>query len=175
MIHALLFVLAILVAILLVIVTFAIVFARAVDRLLWDITLPASAQDIIILYDGECGLCDSSVQFVLKHDRTSAIRFAPLQSQPGRELAGNSSQSTNLSTVVLWINGRLFRRSDAALIILRQIGLPWSLAGSVLALIPTRLRDAAYNYVAAHRHAWFPFHGASCRLGTSEDKARFLA
>jgi len=154
----------------------ALLFARTIDRLLWGIALPAPARDVIVLYDGECGLCDWWVQFVLKHDKTKAIRFAPLQSKPGLELAGElEGQPPDLSTVVLWIEGRLFRRSDAAAMILRQLGLPWSFAGLALALIPTPLRDAAYVYVAARRHAWFPFRGASCRLGTSDEKERFLA
>jgi predicted DCC family thiol-disulfide oxidoreductase YuxK/uncharacterized membrane protein YphA (DoxX/SURF4 family) len=151
-------------------------FARAVDGILWKMALPVRSCDMIVLYDGECGLCDYWVQFVLKHDRKKAIRFAPLQSNVGRELAGiQADQPTDLSTVVLWVNGRLFRRSDAACILLRQLGLPWSLGGTALALIPPALRNAGYSFIAAHRHAWFPFHGASCRLGTSEEKKRFLA
>jgi len=34
----------------------------------------------ILLYDGVCGLCNRSVQFILRHDRSAIFRFASLQS-----------------------------------------------------------------------------------------------
>lgn len=145
------------------------------DRFLWRLTLPVRRGEMIVLYDGECGLCDRWVQFVLKHDRRKSIRFAALQSRPARELLGSSDAiPTDLSSIVLWVQGRTFRRSDAILLILRQIGFPWALLGG-FAIIPAFLRDAAYDFVAARRHAWFPWQASSCRLPTSEESARFLS
>ncbi|MBK7833023.1 MAG: DUF393 domain-containing protein [Gemmatimonadetes bacterium] len=40
---------------------------------------------LVLLYDGECGLCDRTVQWVLKRDREGSMRFAPLKSAVGRE------------------------------------------------------------------------------------------
>ena len=37
----------------------------------------------IILYDGVCNLCNSAVQFIIKHDKKDVFRFVPLQSNLG--------------------------------------------------------------------------------------------
>src|SRR6476661_1217687 len=49
---------------------------------------PASARETgavpILLYDGSCGLCAQSVQFVLRHEaRSQRLRFATLQGPHG--------------------------------------------------------------------------------------------
>jgi predicted DCC family thiol-disulfide oxidoreductase YuxK len=40
----------------------------------------------IILFDGVCNFCNSTVNFVLKNDRTKKLRFAPLQSVTGEQI-----------------------------------------------------------------------------------------
>jgi predicted DCC family thiol-disulfide oxidoreductase YuxK len=147
---------------------------RGMDRLLWDISFPLRGKTLIVLYDGECGLCDAWVQFVLKHDGKKSFQFASLQSDLGRRLAGTGDGKTaDLSSVVLWIDGTTYRRSDAICIILRQFGFPWSTLGA-MGFIPAFLRIAGYDFVAARRHKWFP-PPASCRVPTREDKPRFLS
>jgi hypothetical protein len=40
----------------------------------------------IILFDGVCNLCDSSVQYVIKHDKKDIFRFVSLQSELGQKI-----------------------------------------------------------------------------------------
>ena len=40
----------------------------------------------IILFDGVCNLCESSVQFVIKHDVNDQFRFVSLQSELGQKI-----------------------------------------------------------------------------------------
>ncbi len=40
----------------------------------------------IILFDGVCNLCNSSIQFVIKRDKKDIFRYAALQSQVGQKL-----------------------------------------------------------------------------------------
>src|ERR1700727_651013 len=40
----------------------------------------------LLLYDGVCALCNSSVRFIMKHDRPDQFRYAPLDSELGREM-----------------------------------------------------------------------------------------
>ena len=51
-----------------------------------DPVAAAQAEGPIVLYDGVCGLCDRSVQLILRNDRRGRFRFAALQSQAGRAL-----------------------------------------------------------------------------------------
>lgn len=127
----------------------------------------------ILLFDGVCNLCQASVQWVLKRDKAGIFRFASLQSETGQQqltrfgLAGEA-----FDTVVLVAGARIFTRSDAALEILRRLGIPWSWL-SVLRWIPRPLRNAVYDWVARNRYRWFG-KKELCWLPRPEWSDRFL-
>src|SRR3990172_10932307 len=50
----------------------------------------------IVLYDGWCNLCDSSVAFILRRDRHARFRFAALQSPAGTALLGGCASDERL-------------------------------------------------------------------------------
>jgi predicted DCC family thiol-disulfide oxidoreductase YuxK len=85
----------------------------------------ADAEGPIVLYDGVCGLCDRSVQLILRNDRRGRFRFATLQSEGGRALLEHFGlQPEALDSVVLVEGGRAWRRSRAALHIARRMDGP---------------------------------------------------
>jgi predicted DCC family thiol-disulfide oxidoreductase YuxK len=133
----------------------------------------------ILLYDGVCGLCNRSVQFILRHDRCAIFNFASLQSPIAQTiLAGHGANPANLDTVYLVANYNqpgevLLSRSDAVADILRRLGGIWSFFGAVLRLIPRSLRDWGYNLVARNRYRIFG-HYDTCPLPTPETRSRFL-
>ena len=116
----------------------------------------------VILFDGVCNLCNSSVQFVIRRDRRARFKFAPLQSQG--EAAGDS--------IVLVDNGRRYTRSTAALRIARHLDFPWNLAYALI-VVPRPLRDAAYDFIARRRYRWFGRRDV-CMTPTPELRSRFL-
>ena len=129
----------------------------------------------VVLFDGVCLLCDRLVGFLLAHDRHRRLRFAALQSDPGRALLerlGVAAPAGEPQTVYLVEGERLRERSDAILRALVLLGLPWSLAGACY-LVPKPLRDGAYRFVARHRSRWFG-RADACRRPTPEERARFL-
>jgi predicted DCC family thiol-disulfide oxidoreductase YuxK len=127
----------------------------------------------VVLFDGVCGLCNRFVDFALRRDRAGRLRFAALQSPPGRALlAGAGLDPEALDSVVLVRGGRVYRESAAALRVLAELGLPWSLAAAGLA-VPAPLRDAVYRFVARRRYAWFGRRDG-CRVPTPAERARFL-
>ncbi len=105
----------------------------------------------ILLYDGECGLCASSVQFVLRHDRDGTLRFAPLQGRAGGEIRRRHPELAGVDSVVWFEDDRVRVRSDAALRIAAYLGGGWRL-GVIGYLIPRPLRDSIYDFIARHRH-----------------------
>ena len=128
----------------------------------------------LLLFDGVCNLCNGFVQFVIKRDEEAAFRFAPLQSEMGREVLQIADLDPDqLSTVVLVENGKIYTHSDVALRVARRLGGLWSMA-SVFRFIPKSIRDALYNFVAARRYRWFGKKD-SCMLPTPELKQRFLS
>jgi predicted DCC family thiol-disulfide oxidoreductase YuxK len=127
----------------------------------------------IVLFDGLCNVCDSSVQAILKRDREGVFRFASLQGRFGQETLKRMGMPTSeLETLVLLEGGTSYLRSTAVLRILRRLGGFWS-AFYIFRLVPVSLRDAAYRLFARHRHRLFG-RRAECRIPLSEQRERFI-
>ena len=134
--------------------------------------LPQPAHPVI-LFDGVCNLCSSSVRFIIARDPAARFRFASLQSEAGQALLGGHGLDTGaLSSVVLVEDGRVHTRSDAALRIAWRLSGPWPLAG-VFRAVPRGVRDGVYDWIARNRYRWFGKTEA-CWLPTPELRARFL-
>src|SRR5215218_1862230 len=119
-----------------------------------DTTIPA-LDGPLVLYDGTCGLCDRSVQFILRHDRRGRFRFAALQSDVGRALLERHGLPVDaLDSVVLVEDGRAWQKSAAALRIARRMDAPWP-AFRALAIVPRPVRDFFYDRVAKSRYRIF--------------------
>lgn len=110
----------------------------------------------LILFDGACNLCDSSVRFVMAHDSAQRFTFAPLQSELGRQVlrAHGLESYADLSAIVLLQDGKVFTKSSAAVAIARQLDAPWSLL-AIARFLPRRLRDTLYDFVGRRRYRWF--------------------
>jgi predicted DCC family thiol-disulfide oxidoreductase YuxK len=127
----------------------------------------------IVLFDGECNLCNATVQFIIRHDRKGVFRFASLQGAYGSSLlASLGMPNITPDTFLLQADGRVYLQSEGALRTLRRLGLPWSLS-YVFILLPAGLRDAVYAFVARNRYRWFGKR-ETCYLPTPELRARFL-
>ncbi len=132
-----------------------------------------SPQFPVVLFDGDCGLCARSVQFILDHNRAGDIFFAPLQSPFATELCGpHGIDPTKLDTLVVITEDNAFRFSDSVIEISKRLDRPWRLA-TTLRFVPHVIRDAAYRFVAKHRLRIAPPLD-SCRLPTAEERRRFL-
>jgi predicted DCC family thiol-disulfide oxidoreductase YuxK len=127
----------------------------------------------LVLYDGQCGLCNRSVQLILRHDRRGAFRFAALQSELGQALLKRHGlPADTVETVVLVDDGQAFTRSRAALGIAGKMDAPWP-ALRAFGIVPGALRDVVYDWVARNRYRWFGRTDA-CMLPPPEVRARFL-
>ncbi len=128
----------------------------------------------VVLFDGVCNLCHGAVRFILERDRHRRFRFASLQSPAGRGLLEAHGRDPDaLDTMVLFDpEAGVFERSDAALRIARGLRFPWPVL-TAFRIIPRPLRDAVYNWIAAHRVRWFGQRD-SCGIPSQEDRARFL-
>lgn len=140
---------------------------------------PQGSSAPVLLYDGECGFCARSVQFVLSHEPTAQrerLRFAPLQGAFGAKVRAEHPELASIDSVVWYepgTNGRSsFRvRSDAGLLTLRHVGGAWALLAGVGRLAPRVLRDAVYDFIARHR---LDLTAPACLLPTEEQRRRFL-
>jgi predicted DCC family thiol-disulfide oxidoreductase YuxK len=135
----------------------------------------------LLLYDGVCALCNGVVQFLMKHDRLDWFRYAPLQSNLGRELLARFDIHTFPDGVMLLTDAltpteHLYQRSDAVAEALHRLSGPsgmWRLAGRVLRLVPRRLRDWGYSIVARFRYRLFGRYD-TCPVPPPEQRGRLL-
>jgi len=124
--------------------------------------------NIILFYDGECGVCNRLVRWILDRDTSHRFRFAPLQ---GETAAKKIPFRVNLDTVVLSDNGNHYIKSTAILRALGYLPFPWPVV-SLFRFVPRFIRDWAYDTFAKRRHN---FAMAQCRLLTPEERPLFLA
>lgn len=117
----------------------------------------------IILFDGVCNLCNTSVNFVIDRDSRDRFLFAALQS----DFAKNRLQELGyydftLSSVLLVEGERVYKESTAALRIAKGLGGLWPLL-YIMIIIPSSLRDVVYKNIARNRYKWFGKR-ESCRV-----------
>jgi len=130
----------------------------------------------LVLFDGECNLCNGAVRWILERDEDEVFRFGSLQWESARSAilarAGTAALEDLPDSIVLLDDDGLHVRSEAALRIAERLGTPWSLL-SVFRIVPRAVRDAVYGRVARNRYDWFGKR-ASCMRPTEELRGRFL-
>ena len=132
----------------------------------------SNTDSAIVFFDGVCGLCNHTVDFLLKRDRQGVLKFAPLQGETATEIVPAQVRQ-DLNTFVFANRGQLFYRSGALARILMRIGGIWRLLGALLWLIPWPIRDVGYRIVSRLRYHLFG-RKESCRLPTLDERNRFL-
>ncbi len=134
---------------------------------------------MIVFYDGLCGFCDRTVQFILKRDRENQFQFAPLQSDLASELLPKHGKDPGeLHSLYLLLDQgeaseRVLEKSDAAIMIGKKLGGVAKLYMSILSFVPRALRNWGYDTFARSRYRMFGKLDA-CRLPSPEDRAKFI-
>jgi len=136
--------------------------------------------DPVLLFDGECGLCQRLVRVLLGLDRRGRLRFAPLQGPTAQSyLRRQGLPMTDFESMLLvsdWA-GRdpttPLRQTDAAIAALREIGGIGGMMAAVLRVVPRAGRDAGYRLVARWRRRLFGAARAGA-LARPEWSRRFL-
>jgi predicted DCC family thiol-disulfide oxidoreductase YuxK len=141
-----------------------------------ELVLPVdlTGKQPLVLFDGDCSLCSSSVRFLLRHNHRENLSFVSLQSATGSEiilLAGTTFQKAD--TLLLLQDNKLYGYSTAALKITAHLGFPLRLLRYFL-IVPPVIRDFIYRFISVNRYSWFgrkPF----CMTDNQAYQKRFLS
>jgi predicted DCC family thiol-disulfide oxidoreductase YuxK len=127
----------------------------------------------IILFDGVCNLCNSSVDFILKRDKKKKFLFGSLQGNAGQALLKKHHlPAGQLHSFVLIEGDKVYTQSTAALRVIKHLERGWQFLYGLI-IIPKFLRDGIYKWVSRNRYKWFG-KKETCRLPTPQEKAQFL-
>ena len=141
-----------------------------------------SAQELpthLVLFDGDCAVCDAGMLWLMDHDPDRRLSYAPLQGTTAAEvLSRHPELPPDLDSMILVqrTHGgeRLFLHSDAVVEIAVLLPAPWSLARHG-AWVPRPLRNAAYRTFARWRYRLFGRKDQdNCRLPSEDEVARML-
>lgn len=128
----------------------------------------------LILFDGVCNLCNSSVQYVIKHDKNNVFMFTALQSDAGKAILSTFEiDIQKIDSILLYHPEKgISYKSTAALKIAAKLGFPRNLM-SVFFIIPPFIRNWVYDYIAKNRYKWYGKKDA-CMIPTPELRSKFL-
>jgi len=132
-----------------------------------------SSRHAVVVFDGECAFCNRWVDFLMLFDGLDVFRFAARQSEAGTAFSRQAGlPEGGVGSIIVVDGGQVLLRSTAVLRMLRLLGFPFSLA-AIFGVIPEKIRDAAYDFVARNRTRWFG-RTQACRLPTAAERHRFL-
>ncbi len=128
----------------------------------------------IILFDGVCNLCHSTVQYLIKHDKKDVFRFVALESKLGKSIVAYIGISANsIDSIILYEPGvAYYFKSQAIIMIAKDLGGFFNF-GVIFGLLPTKFSDFLYDYIAKNRYAWYG-KKTECPLPTDAILNKFL-
>ena len=133
----------------------------------------SSEKKSIILFDGMCNFCNTSVNKIIKYDKKNVFKFAAIQSDAGKKLLTELSIDTlKIDSILLIEKNTLFTKSTAVLKIAKQLSGLYKL-GYAFIIIPPFIRDTIYDFIAKNRYKWFGKKEA-CRIPSKEERNKFL-
>lgn len=127
----------------------------------------------IVLFDGLCNLCTTSVQFLLAYNRKENLQFTSLQSDFAKKLRMQYNVSNSeLSTIIFIENKQVYTKSTAAFELTKHLIYPWR-AIYYFKYIPKSITDWIYNLISKNRYNWFGKKNY-CMIPKPEWKHRFF-
>lgn len=139
-------------------------------------TSPDTLPERLVIFDGVCGLCDRTVQFLLDHDTDARLRFTTMQGETAATVRARHPELEGLESIVFVDRTeggeKVFVRSKAVFRIATYLdpGVRWL---RHFGFVPQKVADTVYDQVAAVRYRIFGKLDA-CRIPDASVRARFL-
>lgn len=109
----------------------------------------------ILIFDGICSLCKSSVGFLHEKVKNHNYKFIASQSEDGKEIIdkyhlGNLTKES----IVLLKNEKIFTKSKAVLELVNDMPTKWKLF-KIFIIVPNKIRDYFYDIISKYRYTIF--------------------
>jgi predicted DCC family thiol-disulfide oxidoreductase YuxK len=126
----------------------------------------------VILFDGVCNFCNTSINFLIKLDKKDRFRFSPLQSEFGQVMLKFEKLPPVPNSFILIVGDKWYEKSSATLKIFEFLPWYWKWT-KVFWLVPKFIRDGLYEFVSKRRYKWFGKKDR-CMIPTPEVRKKFL-
>lgn len=110
------------------------------------------APSALAVFDGSCEFCRRCAAFVRHRAPPDELRLVPFDSEEGEAaIAALGLDGSECDSLVVVAGDRYWTRSEAVVAIGRRLPRIRT-AARLFALVPRRLRDTGYDWLARHRH-----------------------
>jgi predicted DCC family thiol-disulfide oxidoreductase YuxK len=127
---------------------------------------------MVVIFDGFCGLCNNSVDWLIQLDSENAFKYTPIQGQFVKSLHIPKLNTNNPDSILVWNNGIVYTKSEALFEITKKLPFPWKLL-NMFSIIPYSFTNKIYDWIARNRYSWFG-KSDSCRIPTPNERKSFL-
>ena len=126
----------------------------------------------IVFFDGVCTLCNRAVSILVAMDKHQRLKFTSLQGDFSNSFLSKDNLES-LESIHFWSNGVLYRKSEAILMIMIEIGGLYLFLSKTLNIVPLFILDNLYDLISRYRYSFFGKEDI-CRIPSNEEKERFL-
>jgi predicted DCC family thiol-disulfide oxidoreductase YuxK len=128
----------------------------------------------IVLFDGLCNFCNTTVLKIIKYDKRNQLKFSSLQSEFGKKMLKlHNMEEDDLSTIVFIKNDQdVYKESTAVIEIIKLLeGKPKMLL--IFRIMPQKIRDYFYRVFSRNRYKLFGKKD-SCIMPPLEIRNKFI-
>lgn len=128
-----------------------------------------------ILFDNQCNLCNSAVNYVIKRDKKNVFKFIALKSDLGIAIQAHLGYAyTKTNSILLFMPKQgYYIKSAAVLEIIKHFS--WHYKPIQIARVfPLFLRDMLYDFISNNRHKWFNKTN-TCQVSNKGLESKFLS
>ena len=117
----------------------------------------------VVLFDGDCSLCNRVIRFLEMNNKTRNIRFIPINSYMGKRFRESLPPfALTADSIVVLLNGRSYIQSTAIIMLAKYLKFPWNMI-SIVRILPLSIRDLLYTLIARNRYI-FNEKKTNCRF-----------
>ena len=126
----------------------------------------------VVFFDGYCGLCNRSVDVLIKSDTQRKFQYNPLQGEYIKTLDVDIDLN-NLKTLYVYDGCKLISKTKAWRTLADELGGVWGMLATISRVIPVFILDFVYDLIAKSRYRIFG-ERSSCRMPTPEERDLFI-
>lgn len=121
--------------------------------------------DHVILFDGECNLCNKFVDMIIHYDSDKIFKFHPIQGESGKPFMRRLGRDSEDLSTIIYIRkmypdlfhpkNAVYTKADAILQIAEDLKFSSTVVAVASACFPSIIRNYLYDIVVSNRYEWF--------------------